>query len=302
MTKSKLDSFLRFLYNHLFRVWEKMGFHVTPVHYYMPIPDTSSLEDVLWQNQSALTGIEINEKVQKELLANFNVFKGEYEHLPKMRTTNPTQYFIYNNSFDSVDGEILYCMIRYFKPKKIIEIGSGFSTILSAQAIQKNKMDNADDDCELEAIDPYPNEIIKTGFPGFSKLTSLRVQDIPLSSFEVLEENDILFIDSSHVIKIGSDVQYLYLEVLPRLKSGVIIHIHDIFLPAEYPKNLVLKEHIFWNEQYLLQAFLIFNDHFKILWSGSFMHLKNPDLLEAAFNSYNRDVQWPGSFWMQKTK
>jgi len=279
-----------------------MGFHITPVHYYMPVPDTSSLAEILWNSQSALVGIDVNEISQQELLKNFLIYRQEYDSLPKVKTVNPCQYFVHNNSFDSVDGEILYCMIRYFKPKKILEIGSGFSTILSAQAIQKNKMENAEDVCELEAVDPYPNEIIRTGFPGFSKLVSLRVQDIPLSSFEVLEKNDILFIDSSHVLKIGSDVQYLYLEVLPRLKSGVIIHIHDIFLPAEYPKNLVLKEHIFWNEQYLLQAFLTFNDHFKILWNGSFMHLKYPGLLEAAFCSYKRNEQWPGSFWMQKVK
>jgi hypothetical protein len=118
----------------------------------------------------------------------------------------------------------------------------------------------------------------------------------------MLEENDILFIDSSHVLKIGSDVQYEYLEILPRLNKGVIVHIHDIFLPAEYRKEWVLKDHIFWTEQYLLQAFLAFNDNFEILWAGSYMHLKHPDKLEVAFNSYRRNERWPGSFWIKKIR
>jgi len=119
--------------------------------------------------------------------------------------------------------------------------------------------------------------------------------------FGKLKENDILFIDSSHVLKIGSDVQYEYLDILPRLSKGVIVHVHDIFLPAEYPKEWVLKDYIFWTEQYLLQAFLAFNDSFEVLWAGHYMHLKYPNKLEDAF-SYKRDERLPGSFWMRKIK
>jgi len=111
--------------------------------------------------------------------------------------------------------------------------------------------------------------------------------------------NDILFIDSSHVLKIGSDVQYEYLEILPRLAPGVLVHLHDIFLPMEYPKNWILTDHYFWNEQYLLQAFLIHNVAMKVLWAGSYMHLQYPAILEQTFSSYNRGKRWPGSFWMQ---
>lgn len=204
--------------------------------------------------------------------------------------------------FESVDGEVLYCMIRHFKPKKIFEIGSGNSTYLFAQAILKNKEEHNDYECELVAIEPYPNNILKTGFAGLSKLIPKKVQDISLSEFKKLTENDILFIDSSHVLKIGSDVQYEYLEILPRLKKGVLVHLHDIFLPAEYPKEWVLKDYRFWTEQYLLQAFLAFNDSFEVIWAGSYMHLKHPDKLEVAFSSYRRNERWPGSFWIRKIR
>jgi len=208
---------------------------------------------------------------------------------------------ILNGVFGSVDGEILYCMIRYFKPGKIFEIGSGYSTYLSAQAILKNKEYN-DHECELIAVEPYLNDVLKAGFPGLSKLISAKIQDVSLLEFGKLKENDILFIDSSHVLKIGSDVQYEYLDILPRLSKGVIVHVHDIFLPAEYPKEWVLKDYIFWTEQYLLQAFLAFNDSFEVLWAGNYMHLKYPNKLEDAFSSYKRDERLPGSFWMRKIK
>ena len=122
-----------------------------------------------------------------------------------------------------------------------------------------------------------------------------------MSEFLSLEENDILFIDSSHVLRIGGDVRYEYLEILPRLNRGVIVHAHDIFCPAEYPRQWVLEHYHFWTEQYLLQAFLTFNDSFEVLWGSSYMHINHPDKLEAAFSSYGRDVESPSSFWMRKT-
>jgi predicted O-methyltransferase YrrM len=278
-----------------------MGFHVTPVHYYMPIPDTRSLKPTLWEKQSQLIGIDLNDKEQQDLLSSFSVYKEEYNAFPKTQTSLPYQYFVQNKSYGSVDGEILYSMVRSIKPKKILEIGSGFSTMVTAQAIKNNQTQDPSYSCYFEAVDPYPNKTLQKGFPGLSRLNKVEVEDLPLAGFESLEANDILFIDSSHVLRIGNDVEYLYLEVLPRLKKGVIIQIHDIFLPAQYPQNAVLKQHLFWSEQYLLQAFLAFNPNFKVLWAGSFMHLKHPELLEASFNSYNRNRCWPGSFWMQKT-
>ena len=109
-----------------------------------------------------------------------------------------------------------------------------------------------------------------------------------------------MFIDSSHVLKIGSDVQYELLEIIPRLKLGVIIHFHDIFLPSEYPREWVMKQHIFWNEQYLLQAFLAFNSSFEVFWSSSFMNARHDDLLDKAFISSRPGSVRPCSFWIHR--
>ena len=285
-----------------FPLWQRLGFHILPNDYYQPIPDTRTLKDELWLKQSDLIGIDINEECQLNLLFEFSTkFKNEYENFPKSKTTTPHQYYVNNGLFESVDGEILYCMIRCFKPRKIFEIGSGHSTYLSAQAALKNLEENGNE-CEFIAFEPYPNDVLKAGFPGLSELIPIKIEDVPLSKFDELRENGILFIDSSHVLRIGSDIQYEYLEILPRLKKGVIVHSHDIFLPAEYPKEWVMVEHRFWNEQYLLQAFLAFNSAFEVLWAGSYMHLKHPDKLESAFPSYKREERWPGSFWMKKIK
>jgi hypothetical protein len=136
--------------------------------------------------------------------------------------------------------------------------------------------------------------------PGLARIVREPLQDVDLAVFERLERNDILFIDSTHVLKTGSDVQLEYLEILPRLASGVIVHIHDIFLPAEYPKAWLTDEHIFWNEQYLLQAFLAFNKGFEVLWAGSFMHLNHSDKLRDSFPGYAPERSWPGSFWLRR--
>ncbi len=290
----------------LFPLWERRGYHITPVHFYEPIPDTRTLKDDLWLKHSELVGIDINEKKQLSLLPLFAKFKKEYNKFPAKRTSVPSEYYTNNRWFASIDSEILYCMIRHFKPRRIFEIGSGYSTYLSAQAILKNKEGNKNYKCDLVAIEPNPNEVLKKGFLGLTKLISKEVQDVPLSEFKRLREDDILFIDSSHVLKTGGDIQYLYLEILPRLNKGVIVHIHDIFLPSEYPKEWILKDYRFWTEQYLLQAFLTFNQSFGVLWAGRYMHLKHPDKLKSAFGSYKRNksdrIAPVSSFWLRKKK
>lgn len=295
--QTKLEGFIR----RTFHFWQRHGVHVVPNHFYQPIPDTRTLPDKLWQKPSEMVGIDMQDDAQQALLSSFVArFRAEYESFPREQTGVPHRYFVNNGAFESVDGEILYCMVRHFKPRRIYEIGSGNSTYLSAQAVLKNREEGHD--CELVAFEPYPNEILRAGFPGLARLAPVKAQDIPLDTFAELEEGDILFIDSSHVLKIGSDVQYEYLEILPRLRRGVVVHIHDIFLPAEYPRKWVVESRTFWTEQYLLQAFLTFNDRFRVLWGGSYMHLGHADKLEAAFSSYTRQARWPGSFWMQRVK
>ncbi|MDD3014115.1 MAG: class I SAM-dependent methyltransferase [Candidatus Gastranaerophilales bacterium] len=293
----------RFLKN-TFHIWEKLGFHAIPIHFYEPTPDLKNLDDKLWKKNSDLIGIKMNEDTQLNLLETFSKnYRKEYETFPRNRTGIQHQYYTHNTSFSTINGEILYCMIRHFKPKKVLEIGSGNSTFISAKALISNNKENYSG--ELVAIEPYPKQVLKQGFPGLTKLIQRNLQDVPLSEFENLKENDILFIDSSHMLKLGSDVHYEYLEILPRLNKGVIVHIHDIFLPAEYPKDWIMNQHYFWNEQYLLQSFMAFNTSFEVLWASNYMHLKHSEKLASISSSYadyakKRNWTGPSSFWIRR--
>lgn len=290
------------VFKRLFSLWQKLGFHLTKNHYYEPIPDTRTLRADFWTKNSEFVGVNFNEQKQIDLLSLFSSkYKKEYDAFPKTSSATPYEYFLNNGGFESVDAEISYCMIRHFKPKKIIEIGSGSSTYLAAKAVLKNKEEGGFE-TELVAIEPYPNSVMKLGFPGLSELIPKEVQEVPFKKFQELKENDILFIDSSHVLKIGNDVQYEYLKILPRINRGVIIHIHDIFLPEEYPRKWVMEYCRFYTEQYLLQAILAFSDQFEVLWGGNYMNLKHPDKLESAISSYKRGKVQPGSFWIRKIK
>ena len=282
----------------LFRLYEQRGWHITPVHYYQPIPDSRELPNSLWSGRSLMSGIDMNEQFQIELLSKFHAaFGSEYDRF-LASSSDPLQFHFSQTVFPPVDAEILYCMIRHFKPRRMIEVGSGMSTLLAAEAVRRNKMEGYP--CSFTAIEPYPREFLRRGVPGLTELLETKVQSVPAERFYALESNDILFIDSSHVIKIGGDVIYEYLDLMPRLQSGVIVHCHDIFLPAEYPKSWVLENRWFWTEQYLLQAFLAFNSGFEVMLAGSFLHLSHSEKLKAAFASYNPGTVWPGSFWMRR--
>ncbi|HEY2745671.1 MAG TPA: class I SAM-dependent methyltransferase [Polyangia bacterium] len=283
-----------------FPLWQRLGVHVVPNHFYFPIPDTRTLDDRLWEERSELPGIDMRAPAQLQLLSELAAgFRAEYDALPRTPTGVAHEYHLDNGLFGPVDAEMLYAMIRKLAPKRIYEVGSGFSTYLAAQAVRKNEADGKTRS-ELVAFEPYPNPVLAAGVPGVTRLERIGAQQIPLSTFAALEENDILFIDSSHIVKIGSDVNYLILDVLPRLRPGVVVHIHDIFLPFEYPKSWVKDSRTFFNEQYLLQAFLAFNGAFEVILAGSYLAATQPAAMSAAFRSFQPGAVGPGSFWIRR--
>ena len=280
-------------FHEIFPLWERHGFHVTPVHFYQPVPDTQSLPQKLWDHPSELVGIDMNDSVQVDLLRNrFPKFRGEYEQFPTKPTGQPSRFYLNNGLFDGTDALIAYCMVRHFQPRLIIEVGSGFSSLIAAEAAEKNKSS------ALICIEPFPQEFLRQRFPGLHSLIEKKVEDLDLDFFSQLGSGDILFIDSSHTVKIGGDVNYLFLEVLPRLKPGVIVHVHDIFFPFDYQRKWVMEKFRFWTEQYLLQAFLTFNSEFEVLMSNSYLsHCHKEDLKTTFPNS----PWWGGgSFWMRR--
>lgn len=291
-----------------FQIWESNGYHITPVHHYEPIPDSRDFPPDIFERESPLSGINLFENDQILLLNDFSSkYKEEYSDFSFSKSSVEKDFYFGNGVFETVDAEILYCMIRKNKPNRIIEIGSGFSTLISAKAIKKNKIEDSRYSCELICIEPYPNDWL-CNIPEVKKIIKSPVEKLSLDTFKILEQNDILFIDSTHIIKIYNDVCFEYLEILPILNNGVIVHIHDIVLPnlyCVYWYNLKM----FWTEQYLLQAFLTGNSSFKVLWAANFMHLKHSLELAQAFPSYlwfknHKDLvkhlEGHKSFWVQR--
>jgi len=266
---------------------------VTPAHFYQPIPDTRTLPETLWNRPSELVGIDINDSMQLDLLRNcFPKFRDEYEQFPTKPTRQPSRFDLNSGLFDGADTLVAYCMVRYFQPRLIIEIGSGFSSLISVEAAAKNNSSAS------ICLEPFPQEFPRQGFSGLHSSIEKKVEDIDIEFFSKLDSGDVLSIDSSHTVKIGGDVNYLFLGALPRLKPGVIVHVQDIFPPFNYPRTWVLDELRFWSEQYLLQSFLSFNSELEVLMANNYLsHYHKEDLKTTFPNS-----PWcrGGSFWMRR--
>jgi hypothetical protein len=266
-----------------------------PGHYYSPIPSMDEIkenEDKIFSCASTVPGVQLNKEKQLKLLDEFSRF---YDEIPfSEHKEESTRYYFHNGWFSYGDAIALYSMIRHLSPKRIIEVGSGFS---SAVMLDTNDLFfNNSIDCTF--IEPNP-ERFKSMMGENNKLFIQKVQDVDIENFRALQENDILFIDSSHVSKIGSDVNFIFSEVLPKLNKGVYIHFHDIFFPFEYPKEWVYKG-VAWNEAYLLKAFLQFNCSFDIVLWNHYL---------SKFHSHEISLKLPlwlkslcGSIWLVKSK
>ena len=189
------------------------------------------------------------------------------------------------------DAEVLYSMVQLYRPGRIVEIGSGHSTHLFRCAIRDAQLAT-----RLISIDPEPRRDISK---WADEIIKMRVEDLgDFGLIDSLAENDILFIDSSHSIEAGSDVVFLFLNVLRRLRAGVLVHLHDIFLPFEYPESWILKDRLRWNEQYLLHATLNGSDEFKVLWPGHYLERTMSNFI-SYFANWRSDSQ-ATAFWLQR--
>lgn len=283
----------------------KKGFLPLPVHFYSPVPDINALEKrKIWALKGALPGINFRTKNQLILLKKLGEKYGQECQWPFDPPTNTAKFFLDNNGFSYGCAAVLYSMIRSHKPKRLIEIGSGHSSKVISQAIQANAKEGQK--ARYTIIDPYPGDYVKGKAIKYHKLIKQEVETTDPKIFAELGSNDILFIDSSHIVKIGNDVNYLYLNILPRLRPGVIVHIHDISLPYEYAKIYTMSEENrqLWTEQYLLQALLVNNQDLEILLGLHFImkdHLKD---FQKAFPYYDPTLHksTSGSFWIRRKK
>ncbi|MDR0866434.1 MAG: class I SAM-dependent methyltransferase [Candidatus Symbiothrix sp.] len=263
-------------------------------HYYEPMFQPKHLYKPLSEERK-LHGIDWNVDEQLSILKDFH-FQQELNNIPE-DYIDDTQFYFKNTVFATGDSEYWYNIIRLKKPKRIIEIGSGQSTKMAQLAIQANHKADTGYQCKHICIEPYEYAWLeKIGV----EVKREKVEDVNLDFFRQLEANDILFIDSSHIIRPQGDVLFEYLELLPTLKSGVIVHIHDIFSPRNYLDEWVIDKVRFWNEQYLLEAFLSFNSSWKIIGSLNYLQHNYFDFLSEKCPKLTKERE-PGSFYIVKT-
>jgi len=264
----------------------RIGIHVLPVHYYSPVPNILELAKTkeIWAKKSQLPGITINlddqvanlERIclpyQREYAGNRVYLEGVANH--------------FGPGFGYIEAQALHAVIRHYKPRRIVEVGSGVSTHCMLAAAKMNEKETGES-ASITCIEPYPSKKLKElATLKQVELVSRQVQTVPLEVFTSLEYNDFLFIDSSHTVKPGGDVNFLILEVLPRLQTGVIVHFHDIYFPYDYQRS-VLRTFFHWAETSLLRAFLIFNDRAKIIFCLSHLHYERQDALKGVFPEYS---------------
>ncbi len=244
-----------------------------PGHFYSPIPSISEIRrdesKIFGTVPRQIAGVDLREAEQLKLL---NDLAGCYEMgMPfKPEKTIGLRYYYENPAYSYGDAILSHCMIRHLKPKRILEIGSGFS---SCMILDTNELFFGGT-IATTLIEPHPEllrSLIRDTDERAIRIVPIRLQDVDLSEFDALQENDILFIDSTHVSKINSDVNRIFFEILPRLASGVYVHFHDIVFPFEYPMEWVYEGRA-WNEAYLLRAFLQYNSAFRVVLMNTFMH------------------------------
>lgn len=272
--------------------------HFPAGHFYSPLPDMAQVrqegEAPFEQPAEACPGVDLQDEKQLAVLAELARY---YDELPfPERPSGATRYYYQNEFFRYADAVVLYGMLRRLRPRRVIEVGSGFSSAVMLDT----------DEAFLEGqtrftfIDPHPERLLglltERDRPQADVIRQ-PVQRVTLALFDELEAGDVLFVDSSHVVKFGSDVKHLLSRVLPRLAEGVVVHFHDVFWPFEYPKAWVMAGNA-WNEAYYLRAFLQYNMTFGIEYFNAYMAAVHEEAVRRAMPLCMRDKG--ASLWIRK--
>jgi Methyltransferase domain len=269
------------------RVARSVGQDLLTRNYYSPIPAWEDLPDEVFMRRSPLTGISYDEDAHVEFLQRLEPYLVEFE---------PPSGFVWDNGmYERIEADVLHAIVRAARPKRIIELGSGYSTLIIADAVRRNGLDGSQ--CTYSIFDPFAPNFIR------ARTTELdwrneSAADVALEVFRELGEDDILFVDTTHTVKLGSEVNYIVLDVLPTLAPGVLVHIHDIFLPYEYPRGF-FEQKCYWAEQYLLQGFLTNNQSWEVALPLAALTKDRPADVARLVQSF-RGNAGPGAFWIRR--
>jgi hypothetical protein len=267
----------------------------------LPIPEPDEVDAQHTTGLSELVGVEID--VERALAFAHRVV---LPHLDEFRDRFPIvgsgdSFHLVNGSFMAGDAHVYYAILREQRPRRVVEVGVGRSTQVAVAAMAANGAEGHD--ATLTAIDPSPPAYLASALGGRDQLVVEKVQNVDIGLLTCLERGDVLFIDSSHLVRTGGDVLYQLCEVVPRLKPGVSVHFHDISLPRPYPRTY-FEQGLYWAEQYALQTFLAFNVQFEIVWPATYLMVHRREFMEATFPELQAmraafPLSEPSSFWIR---
>lgn len=272
-----------------------------PGHYYSPMYDARELvvesaRSRIWPTiPHRRPGIDWRPDEQSAFLVDVLMPQQRLD-FPDDGDPESGQYYALNGQFPPLDAWTLEGILRHVRPARMIEVGSGFSSLITAR-VNRELLGG---ELHFACIEPYPREFLRAGVDGISELLVAKVEDVRLERFEELQAEDVLFIDTSHVLRTGNDVAWIYGQILPRLRPGVYVHIHDVFLPGDYPEQWV-REGWGWNENYVVEAFLQFNAAFEIVLGAQWVRRHAPQELARAFPGLTSSPeQGGGSLWLRR--
>jgi predicted O-methyltransferase YrrM len=291
-----IDEALEYLRSVPFQELQKRGWHLQPNHYYWPLNDIEFLRahPELWHDRGLPAGIDWDLDGQ---VAFARELAAVYDELADVAARGPavdmsSEITLDNGSFSGADACAYYGVVRKLQPRRVVEIGGGWSTIFLAHALAHNERATA-----VTLIEPEPDHRLLARIPRDWDIQRALLQFADLSAFEQLQAGDICFYDGSHVARTGSDVNWFFFEVLPRLAPGVMVHVHDIYWPDDYHDQWIYGDGLSWNEQYVLQAFLMHNQAYRVRLANHLLCRLRADDVRAIYPG------WPdgGSVWLEKT-
>jgi len=289
----EIDAGLDLLSSMAFEEVQRRGWHIQPKHFYWPLNDLAFLRDHphLWREPKLPGCIEWDVEGQMKLVERLAMYANELADVRDGAPDRPGE-FTWGQGFGGLDAYAYYGLVRDLKPARVVEVGIGLSSLLLHRAILANERK-----CDVTLIDPGPPWHVMGDVPGGWRLLPDFVHDVDLDVFSRLEAGDVLFYDGSHCVQTGSDVNWMFFEVLPRLQKGVWIHIHDVSFPRDYAEAWIFDEGFSWNEQYLVQAFLMYNDSYRVRLGSVLLHHQQGPVLEQLFPT---NISGASSIWLEK--
>lgn len=265
------------------------GFDLLRRNFYSPLPQLERLPADTFDRRNPCPGIVWDTNAHESFLEDLVPFLEEF--------TPPDEFSWDNGMYGAVESEILHAVVRRHEPKRIVELGSGFTSLIIAGACRLNA--SAGRPVDYSCFDPFPRDFVRHGIEGMNSFAPVSATDVPQEQFDALSAGDIVFVDTTHTVKVASEVNRLMLEVFPKLAPGVLIHVHDIFLPYEYPREF-FQSQCYWQEQYLLQALLTENPNLEVLLPVAAMCRERPEFI-GALMPWHRAPSGPGAFWIRRT-